>query len=385
MSFFDEDDEPPRTARTRTRPSPPPRRGRVTSGASADAQTVLVRRMIAGIVGVLILLALFFLVRACNNTRHDNALRDYNRQVTQIATQSRDTGGEFFEQLNQAQQQSGNDLYQAILGHKGQAEVALKQARDISVPGGMEGAQQSLLIALELRRDALQSIADSIRTAMGDEGEKADQAITDIAADMRALDASDVLYDARVRPLINATLKDAEIGGQDIPPLPFLKEISWVSPQFVATKLGQQLSSGREDGDGNSRQPTGPGLHGTGINATSYGNQTLQPTEAGQANRLTYVKGQPFFVSFTNQGENDEFNVKVQLKIETTGGSGKPITLTKTVEKIAQGEKATVELPLNREPPLGSSVNITVTVAAVPGEKKTDNNKSTYPTLFVQG
>ena len=34
MSFFDEDDEPPRTARTRVRPSPPPRRGRVTSGGS---------------------------------------------------------------------------------------------------------------------------------------------------------------------------------------------------------------------------------------------------------------------------------------------------------------------------------------------------------------
>ena len=30
-------------------------------------------------------------------------------------------------------------------------------------------------------------------------------------------------------------------------------------------------------------------------------------------------------------------------------------------------------------------MNINVTVAAVPGEQKTDNNKSTYPTLFVQG
>ena len=38
--------------------------------------------MVAGIVGVVILLLLFFVVRACNNTRHDNALRDYNRQVS---------------------------------------------------------------------------------------------------------------------------------------------------------------------------------------------------------------------------------------------------------------------------------------------------------------
>jgi len=356
----------------------------VTSGGSSDAQTVLVRRMIAGIVGVVILLILFFLVRACNNTRHDNALRDYNRQVTEIATQSSNTGKEFFDQIGKGGQQSPNDLYQGILGHKGQAEVALKQARDLSVPGGMEGAQQSLLIALELRRDALQSISDSIRTAMGDQGEKTDQAITNIAADMRSFDASDVLYDARVRPLINATLKDNGIGGQDIPPLPFLREISWVSPQYVAQRLGQQLSTGT-DGDGDNKddqQSTGPGLHGTGLNATSYGDTTLSPTAA---NRLTYVKGQSFFVSFTNQGDNDEFGVKVTLSIESTSGSGSPIKLQKTVEQIAKGEKATVELPLTSEPPLGASVKINVNVAAVKGEKKTDNNKATYPSLFVQG
>ena len=140
-------------------------------------------------------------------------------------------------------------------------------------------------------------------------------------------------------------------------------------------------STGSAD-DTNKNQPTGPGLHGTGLNATSYGNVTLSPTAS---NRLTYVKGQPFLVAFTNQGDNDEFNVKVTLKIQLASGTGSPITLNKTVPQIAKGEKATVELPLNREPPLGAVVNINVTVGKVPGEEKTDNNKSTYPTLFAQG
>ena len=61
------------------------------------------------------------------------------------------------------------------------------------------------------------------------------------------------------------------------------------------------------------------------------------------------------------------------------------MTLNKTVPRVAKGEKATVTLPLNREPPLDTVVTISVVVAAVPGEKKTDNNKSTYPSLFVQG
>ena len=60
----------------------------------------------------------------------------------------------------------------------------------------MAPAQQSLLILLELRRDGLSSIAEQIRPALGDEGEAADRAITAIAGDMRAFDASDVLYDS---------------------------------------------------------------------------------------------------------------------------------------------------------------------------------------------
>jgi hypothetical protein len=354
----------------------------VTSGGSSDAQAVLVRRMIAGVVGAVLLLVLFFVVKACNDTRHDNALKDYNRQVSNIGTQSRQTGEEFFKQLNQATGQSPSELYGAIVGFKGAADTSLKQARALSVPGDMAPAQQSLLIALELRRDGLDSIAGSIRQALGDEGEAADKAITDIAADMRAFDASDVLYQQRVTQLIKSALTDAGVGGQTTLDSRFLPDISWISPPFVAQKLGQQLSS-TGSGDGSTPkddQPTGPGLHGTGLNGTSYGNVTLSPTAS---NRLTYVKGQPFLVAFTNQGDNDEFNVKVSLKI--SGGSGSAITLNKTVEKIAKGEKATVELPLNRQPSVGAALTINVTVAGVPGEKKTDNNKASYPTLFDQG
>ena len=338
--------------------------------------------MIAGVVGAFLLLLLFFFVKACNDKRHDNALKDYNRQVANIGTQSRQTGEEFFKQLNQAGAQSPTELYGAIVGYKGAAETSLKQAKALNVPGDMAAAQQSLLIALELRRDGLNSIAGSIRPALGDEGEAVDRAINSIAAQMRSFDASDVLYDARVTPLIKAALNDAGVTGQDILTSRFLPEISWLSPQFVAQKLGKQLSApSTGDGDATDRnEPTGPGLHGTGLNATSYGDITLSPTAS---NRLTYVKGQAFLVAFTNQGDNDEFNVKVTLKIARESGS--PITLNKTVEKIAKGEKATVELPLNREPPVGAALTISVTVAAVPGEKKTDNNKASYPTLFDQG
>ena len=88
-------------------------------------------------------------------------------------------------------------------------------------------------------------------------------------------------------------------------------------------------------------------------------------------------------VKFTNQGENDEFDIKVTLRI--SGGSGSPITLSKTVPKLAPQESATVELPLDKQPPLDTAATIRATVAKVPGETKTDNNKSEYPVLIVRG
>jgi archaellin len=379
VSFFDEDDEPVRTTqRTRARAAPRPRRGTPPGGRSPDAQTLLIRRMILFFAAALVVLVLGFIIKSCSNSRAETALREYNTKVSELAVKSRSTGDQFFRAMNQGASQSGQELYGQVVGWKNDADTTLTQAEALNVPDKMKGAQQSLLIALELRRDGLTKVAGSIKPALGDEGDAADQAIKDIAGDMNMFNASDVLYHQRVEPLIKERLKDLD-GTPVVETSQFMKEISWVSPQFVASKLGQQLATG-DQGAGKTNQPTGPGLHGTGLNATSYGDTTLQPTVS---NRLTYVAGQAFTVSFTNQGDNDEFNIKVTLKIARQ--SGAPLTLNKTVPRAAKGEKITVTLPLNRPPPLETALTISVVVAAVPGEKKTDNNKASYPSLFVQG
>ena len=80
---------------------------------------------------------------------------------------------------------------------------------------------------------------------------------------------------------------------------------------------------------------------------------TLQPGGLEPARPTS--PGQAFTVTFTNQGDNDEFNIKVTLQIASAGGA--PITLSKTVPKVAKGEKATVTLPLNKPPPLDTAVH----------------------------
>ena len=111
--------------------------------------------------------------------------------------------------MDGAAQTSPTELYQSILSFKGSADQSAQAGPGAERAGDMTDAQQSLLIALELRRDGLQKISDDIKNALGDEGDNADKAINGIAGQMRAFDASDVLYNARVQPFMSRALSDA--------------------------------------------------------------------------------------------------------------------------------------------------------------------------------
>jgi hypothetical protein len=372
LSFFDEDDEPRRT-------TPRPRRARPSGGGgggvATDSQTLLIRRLVAGALVVLVVILLGIAVNSCRSSAHKNSLRDYNRQISDIGRDSAEqVGAPFFKLLTEGG--APQDLETNISSYRVQAEQQYDQAARLDVPSDMKGAQQSALIALEWRRDALEKIATQIRPALGDEGEVADNAINSIAGQMEVFLASDVAWQTRVVPFIKHALDEGEVAGQEIGSSQFMTNTSWIQPETIAAVLDQQLSSG---GTG-SGEPTGPGLHGTGLDSTTYGDITLQP---GVTNRLTYEPNQPFVVKFTNQGENDEFDIKVTVRLTSEGSD--TITMSKTVPKLVPQESATVELPLDRQPPLGAAVTIRTQVAKVPGEEKTDNNKSEYPALFARG
>jgi hypothetical protein len=368
VSFFDEDDEP--------RSSQRPRRSAAVGGAPADHNQLLARRAVAIGLFVLLLLVLFFGVRACANSRKENALKDYNREVSSIVRES-DTqiGQPFFQLLSQASNDSPQDLQTNISGYRVQADAQLKQARNLDVPKEMRGAQQALLMALEFRRDGLGAIAAKIRTALGDEGDAANEAITQIAAQMQTFLTSDVLYEARVKPLIKDALDNANINGQTVAASRFLPGIEWLSEKTVAAELDQQITSGGTRKTGQ----IAPGTHGTGLESVSVGNTRLQ-TDA--PNRLPASADTAFVVKFTNQGENDEFDVKVTVEIQ---GGDKPIKVTRTVDTVAKGQTAEATVPLGQKPPTGAAVTVKVTVGKVPGEQKTDNNTASYDVLFTSG
>ena len=365
MSFFDEDDEP----RTRVRP----RRAATSRGAasSPDRQTVLIRQLVLFGGFILFLALAIFLIDGCRDSARESSLKDYNRDVASIVRDSdSQVGKPFFDLLRNPSQ---GDLSTLIAGYKVQAESQYQQAKRIDTPGDMEPAQRSFLMTMEMRRDGLQSIADNIRTALSSDAEAADKAIEEIAGAMSLFLSSDVIYTSRVLPLIETTLREADVGSQQLQRTAFLPGIEWLDPSVVADALGQQLSSG----GGSGREPA-PGLHGTGIDSVQVGDQTLTPDAA---NRIAYGPDTEFTVNFTNQGEHDEVGIQVVLKIE---GGPKPIRVQKTVASVAAGAAASATLGLGSAPPLDTPVTITVEVKAVPGEEKKDNNVAEYDAGFFR-
>ena len=348
------------------------------SGVAAppDARTARRRQIVvvAGILLLLILLAL--LTRGCLDTRADNAIKDYNRAIAGIVRES-DTqvGAPFFQLLNEGGGESPQDLATAISGYRVTAQQQLERARALEVPDEMVEAHRAALMGFELRRDGLDSIAQKIRPALGDEGDAADEALTGIASQMAAFLASDVIWQTRVTPLIKSTLDAREIGGQDVAATRnFLQGVDWLEEETVAERLGQSLSGG-----GTGEEEPAPGLHGTGIESVRAGDITLQP---GAANRIP-LSTEALTVAFTNQGESDELDVDVVVEIQPE--TGDPIRVRRTVDTVAQGQTAEVSLPLETKPPAGQPVTITATVRPVRGEEKTDNNELEYQAAFVEG
>ena len=110
----------------------------------------------------------------------------------------------------------------------------------------------------------------------------------------------------------------------------------------MAAQLGQQLSGG---GERQPRRARARACTAPGSSSVAIGDTTLQPDAP---NRVPAGADTPIVVKFTNQGENDEFDVKVTVTVE---GGDKPIKASRTVDTIAGGQTAEASLTLGKAPP----------------------------------
>lgn len=365
MSFLDESDDPPRRSGARRAPRRP-------SGPT-DRNQLMLRRAL-GIGGAVVLLILLvFVVRGCRGAQKEQAFKDYNRDVGAYVQESEDQSKNLFELLEKGGQ-SPVELQNTVNGLASEAAQLADRAEGTDHPGELDDAHRYLVETLEFRRDGLKGIAGELPRALGDRGEMATVAI---AAQMQTFLTSDVIYSQRFFPRLQAGLKDEGLLGSEKPPKSsFLTDVEWLVPGTVADRVGR-IGSG---GGGESTGPVAPGLHGTGL-----GTVTIQP--GGQAlseGGATQIKAAPNLsldVQVANQGENDEKNVTVKVSLR---GAGKPIELEEKLPSIDAGQTKTVSVPLSSTPPAGQPVTVRVEISSVPGEKKTDNNKGSFPAIFAK-
>jgi hypothetical protein len=376
VSFFDEGDEPTRVS-ARTRPARPRRPATAPRGRGPDRQTLLIRQGVALGVGAIVLILIVLGVKGCVDSRRVNSLKDYNRNVGAVVSDSdQNVARPFFRLLGNGPTQ-GNGLQVGINQLRLTAEEDTRRARGFDVPGAMAGPQHNLLLALDLRSEALQRIADEIPSALG-RGQTSRTAINRIAGEMQAILASDVIYSQRVAPLIQQELDANGVHGQEIRTSRWLTDFAWLSPQRVAAALGG--SAGATGTSGSTSCPS-TALCGHSLDAVSVGTTTLPP--GGGPVRIPVTTGLAFTVKFTNGGTVDESNVKVRISVKAPGA--KAISTTHTVSVSKAGTSTTLQIPLPPNPPIGTPATVTATVAPVPGEKTTSNNTQSTTVIFTRG
>lgn len=377
MSFFDEGDEPTRVRSRPARPRRPATARGGGAGAPPDRQTARLRQAVG--LGALAILAILIVLgfKGCLDSRKDNALKDYNRNVTAVINDSdQSVGKPFFQRMSDGARNS-SQLQVQVNQLRLAAEDDVKRAKAFDVPGDMQSAQRNLELVLNLRAAGLTKIADQIPAALG-RGQNSEDAINRIAGEMQAFLASDVVYSQRVAPLIKDALDKNDVKGQQIAGSRFMTDVSWLAPATVASHLGRSASSGSS---GTSGQPA-PGLHGHGLVSTAIGAVTLQPEAPGVVNRPPWSNNPTLTIKFANQGDNDESNVKVSISVKPT--SGKAISVTKTIGQTKARTTSTVNIPLGAAPPAGVPTTLTVSIAKVPGEKTVTNNRSSYTVIFTR-
>ena len=232
----------------------------------------------------------------------------------------------------------------------------------------MKAAHDKLLLTLDLRAEGLRKIAADLPTALG-RGQPARNAVEQIAGQMQYFLTSDVVYKARVAPLIKEALDDAGSPASASP-----TASSW------ATSRGCRphgRPAPRRRAPARPNQPPAPGLHGHGLTSVAVGDTRCSPpvvnrVPARVASRSTSPSRTRARTTRTTSASRSR-----------SAPAGATITARKTVAQTKAGEAAEVDIPLGQTPPVGTST-VTVAVAAVPGEQKTDNNRQNYTVIFTR-
>ncbi|MEZ5061079.1 MAG: CARDB domain-containing protein [Solirubrobacterales bacterium] len=391
VDFFDEDDEQAERPERRAERSVSPPEGRTArasrgaprgarggggggthSGPPANRQQARVRQVVFLLGAIVMLILVVIAIRGCLNARKDRSFKNYVSDLSSITVTEKQISDQLFDILdggngNQAAEDIG--LQNEVQSAAGSAQDLLDRAQDLNAPSELDGAQQQIALAFELRHDALEGIAAQVGKTGGSNAGKAEQAIY---TQMKVLSASDILY-ARAQDQIEDELANQGITiDEGVPSSRFLPE----DPNYLDPAVTKAAVSGAGVGTGgtsNADCENDGQTHGVGL---VDGGATLQPSGTALiagGSVTASADDDSIDVQVQNQGEADESGVEV--KVSGDGVSGQD-----TIDSIAAGATETASVPIKAT--AGQTVEITVEVTPVPCEQVEENNTATYSVTF---
>jgi hypothetical protein len=330
----------------------------------------MVRRTLAVVAGLVVVILLVLGVRGCLNARKEQAIQDYVTDANELVRQSNQGGRRLFRVLQgPGGQDQAVNTENALNGERVASSGLVDQARDLDVPDEVSTAQRYLLETLELRRDGVAGVANAVPQALADQERR--QSTERVSQMMRVFSASDVIYAGRYVPSLENALEDEEVATERPLRSVFVPDPEWLDPAFVADQVAGIRSGGGDD------QAAAPGLHGNGLGTVTLGGVALV---AGGSATVQVTGDLAFEVQVANQGDNTETDVNVRV---TVGEGPDAYENSEAIDEIAAGETKTVSIPLDEAPPTGENVPVEVEVEPVPGEEMTDNNTGTFTVIFT--
>jgi hypothetical protein len=308
------------------------------------------------VVVVVVVILMGILIKSCTDSARINGLKDYNNSVYTLIGKSDAIGSSVFTALTSNTGSGGAQTTQSELATLlAKARQRVSDAEALSVPSEMQAAQEHVTLALQMRRDGIATIANQIQSASG--GSASRDAVNNIALAMGRFYASDVVYKAYAVPEIAAALHGAGIavaglinGGQ------FLTNLQWLTPSYVATKVGAKL----------------PGATALSASLTqvAVGTNTMV---AGVTNHVQASPPPTFTLSVTNTSHHTETGIPCSVSV-----TGANITGTATIATLAAGGSTTCDVTLSSSPSK-NTYNVTALVGTTAGAK----NSLNFPVQFL--
>ncbi len=371
FDFFDEEEPPSWDEPQEGGPGPPGGRGPRPPQRRLQAPRNLtpLLRLVALIgLAILVVVLLAVWVEGCSSDRKNDAYSSYMTDIGTIGNASARLGEQLATTLTTVGLKQ-EELDAKLAGYVQVAETQVQNAEDLNAPGPLHNSNEGAVESLRLRAIGL----NGLRAVFKDSADAADAAEVGLllSAQMRRLEASDVVWADLFRATAQVVLVDEGIQGVQVPASVFVPTDDLTAPSALAA-VWQRTQEAATGG-------TPSGLHGNQIASVKAlpSGQTLSSDTETTIKVSTQLA---FEVSVTDSGDSQEVRVKVTLTIPKQPD---PIVQTETIPIIDPGETKTVTFQVGTLVPFGEQIAVKVDVDPVPGETNTSNNTVEFPVIFT--